>query len=223
MDTVDNFRARYARTSDDDLLAILAVDPHSLTPEARQALGEEIIRRGLRGPGTEELAQATYVGPVTGTPVMRYAKASIGGRLLAYIVDTVIGLAPIVGAGIYGYMSSLSPSRGAGISFIIIIAALVWAIYYTFTKDGREGGQSIGKEMVNLMVVNVNTNQPCSRGDSALRALILFLLQLIPAVGWLIEPMVAIFSEDGRRLGDRVANTQVIDSRAYRGGQQRPV
>jgi uncharacterized RDD family membrane protein YckC len=97
-----------------------------------------------------------------------------------------------------------------------MIAAGLWAFIYSFVKDGREGGQSFGKEMLNLMVVNINTNQPCTMGESALRTLIWMLLSLIPIVGWLIEPIVALASDDGRRLGDRVANTQVIEVSAYR-------
>jgi hypothetical protein len=48
METVDDFRMRYARTDDDGLRALLAIEPCSLTPEAALALGEEAERRGLR-------------------------------------------------------------------------------------------------------------------------------------------------------------------------------
>ena len=59
MDTVNDYRARYSRSSDEDLLAIAAIDAERLTPEAQQALAEEVARRGLRPGGT--LAGTPYL------------------------------------------------------------------------------------------------------------------------------------------------------------------
>ena len=216
MDTVDEYRTRYARSSDQDLLAIANIDAEHLTPEARQALAEELARRDLR-------PASPYLGTVPlppGAPAgvlghMRYVKASFGARFLAYIIDSVVAAAALILAGIVvGYSNWGEANTGPAV--VIMIAAGLWAFIYSFVKDGREGGQSFGKEMLNLMVVNINTNQPCTMGESALRTLIWMLLSLIPIVGWLIEPIVALASDDGRRLGDRVANTQVIEVSAYR-------
>jgi uncharacterized RDD family membrane protein YckC len=100
-------------------------------------------------------------------------------------------------------------------SVILIVACGIWSFWYSFTKDGREGGQSIGKDMMDLMVVHTETNTPCTMGQSALRALVWFAVSLIPVVGWLIEPVIAIAAADGRRLGDRAAGTQVIPVSSY--------
>ena len=124
------------------------------------------------------------------------------------------GLVDDLSAGIV-FASGNFGNRNTGVAIAVVVASFVWALYYSFTKDGREAGQSFGKEMLNLMVVNVETNQPCSVGESALRALILFVVNLVPVVGWLIEPIFVLASDDGRRLGDRAANTQVIDASAY--------
>jgi uncharacterized RDD family membrane protein YckC len=95
---------------------------------------------------------------------------------------------------------------------LALLASLagVWAIWYAFTKDGRAGGQSIGKKAMGLMVVHLPTNLPCTTRQSALRYLILVGLGLIPYVGWLVEPIVTLVAAGGRRLGDTVAGTQVI-------------
>lgn len=97
-----------------------------------------------------------------------------------------------------------------------MICSFGWALYYAFTKDGRGRGQSIGKKKLNLMVVNITTNKPCTRAESFLREIDVFFLQMFPIVGWLVEPIFIDTSDDGRRLGDRVANTQVIDVNDYR-------
>ena len=87
---------------------------------------------------------------------------------------------------------------------------VAWALYYTFARDGHAGGQGIGKSRVGLMVVNLATNQPCSRVESGTRTLVMVVLGAIPFFGFLIEPLVAFGANDGRRLGDRLAGTQVI-------------
>ena len=215
MDTVSAFRTRYARTSDEDLLALVAIEPWNLTPEARQALGEEVVRRGLHGPGTAALVGSISYNPRSDmTREMRYPKAPFWSRVVAYGIDSVIGSVAVAAAAFAVFTHAVT--RNGPLLGLIVVGAIGWAIYYMFTKDGREGGQSVGKEMLDLMVVNIKTNEPCKPSESAVRTVILFLLQLVPLAGFLVEPIVAIAAEDGRRLGDRVVDTQVIRASDYR-------
>lgn len=211
MYTVDALRERYARTSDADLLALLAVEPERLTPESRQALAEETRRRGFEVPGSWA---SVPLAAVSAPGVRRYVKAPFGTRLLAYIIDGIVSIGTVALAVATVVFTNL-PKDNRFAAFAVIAAAVVWTFYYGFTKDGREGGQSIGKEMLNLMVVNTTTNAPCTTGESALRTLVLFAVNLVPIVGWLIEPIFALADPDGRRLGDRAANTQVIQTSDY--------
>jgi uncharacterized RDD family membrane protein YckC len=108
-------------------------------------------------------------------------------------------------------------ARVLGVVLVVAaVAATAWALWYSFTKDGRPGGQGIGKKMMGLMVVHLQSNQPCNRNQSALRYLVMFLLNLVPYVGWLIEPIVLLAAAGGRRLGDNAAGTQVIQASDYR-------
>jgi uncharacterized RDD family membrane protein YckC len=88
-------------------------------------------------------------------------------------------------------------------------------LVYAFIKDGLGEGQSWGKKAVGLMVVYLPNNSACSKGQSSLRCLIGSLLGIIPFIGWLIEPIMVLATEDGRRLADKVANTQVIDKNMF--------
>ena len=67
------------------------------------------------------------------------------------------------------------------------------------------------------MVVCLKDNTPCTKGKSFLRGLIMVLLGIIPYVGWLIEPLIVLADDEGRRLGGRAADTQVIDVLDYTG------
>lgn len=212
MDSVDNWRERYTSASDAELRAILGAGTTQLTPEARQALMAELTRRRMLADISplDKLAWPPEVAPAP-----RYAKASFRKRLGAHIADMVFSSLPILGSAILMLFIGEVAIIGV-LGFIAMLASICWVIYYSFTKDGREGGQSVGKKWLDLMVVNVTTNRPCTKGESFIRQLDLFFLQMIPVVGWLVEPVVMLASKDGRRLGDRAANTQVIDVSEYR-------
>jgi uncharacterized RDD family membrane protein YckC len=139
-----------------------------------------------------------------------YLKAQLGGRFLAALVDLLITLpAALLWVFVVAAFTAGSTALGVVLS-LAAVAGTLWALHYAFTKDGRPGGQSIGKKMMGLMVVHLQSNQPCSRNQSALRCLVMFLLNLVPYVGWLIEPIVLLAAAGGRRLGDAAAGTQVI-------------
>jgi uncharacterized RDD family membrane protein YckC len=146
----------------------------------------------------------------------RYPKARLFARFWAQCIDMWIGIAmPVIVSGIGLAMSKGRPLRIVNV--LLFISSIIWAIYYTFTKDSHNEGRSIGKRAMGLMVVNVSTNQPCSAGESSIRALIKGLVGAVPFIGWCVEPGFVLFSEDGRRLGDRAAGTQVIEYRDYTG------
>jgi|TARA_B100001971_G_C18086690_1_gene481302 uncharacterized RDD family membrane protein YckC len=86
---------------------------------------------------------------------------------------------------------------------------------YNFIKDGLGKGQSWGKKAVGLMVIHLSDKTPCSLSQSLLRNLIMILLGIIPFIGWLIEPIIVLSTKDGRRLGDRAANTQVVEIKKH--------
>lgn len=138
---------------------------------------------------------------------MNYPKASLGSRFLASLVDSLCASIPFLPGYIFVNIRSTQEIGG-----VLIIIALCWAIYYSFCKDGMPCGQSYGKKMNGLMVVNLTTNKPCTKGGSALRALGLS----IPYVGGIIESILVLASGKGRRLGDIFAGTQVIELSEYK-------
>ena len=210
MFTVEQYRARYGRASSQELIELLAIDPDSLTPEAQQALAEETARRGLsRGMVLVEDAAALSHAPLR----FIYPKAPLPERFGAYVVDQAIALGPVIMAGIFSFFFHLGTQSPAVRTFNYL-ATVAWALYYTCTRDARPNGQSIGKEIFGLMVVNVRTNKPCTLGQAIKRGLALMFLNGIPLIGWLIEP-IAVTTRDGRRIGDGVAGTQVIRASEY--------
>lgn len=152
----------------------------------------------------------------------QYYKASLGSRFGAYLLDLLITIGFAIPSIIFLFagFAEIESYRGndAAAGAYFILAALLYLIplTYSFIKDGIGEGQSWGKKAVGIMVVHLPTNQPCNYGQSFTRNIVMTLLGFIPYVGWLIEPIVVMAAEDGRRLGDKAANTQVIEVRDYK-------
>ena len=100
---------------------------------------------------------------------------------------------------------------------LLVAPILLWApgsfwwligIGYFLLRDAVINGRSIGKFIVGLTVMDRHKNA-CGFMRSILRNLLLFF------PGPPIEFFVLAFSMGGRRLGDRLAKTQVIDTRPY--------
>ncbi|MHA1990608.1 MAG: zinc-ribbon domain-containing protein [Candidatus Hodarchaeales archaeon] len=73
--------------------------------------------------------------------------------------------------------------------------------FYTCFKDGINNGQSIGKGLLNLRVVDYNTGMPATYGQSCVR-------NFCECCS-----CYALIDSQGRRMGDYIAGTIVIDDR----------
>jgi hypothetical protein len=124
--------------------------------------------------------------------VTPYAKVDVWKRLLAAWVD---GMPVLAAWFLYSRTGSL---LGAGV-----------AVLYLLLRDSI-GGQSLGKLLAGLVVVNVRTGRLCTWKESLLRNVFV----LIPGaniVAVFLESITIIRDSQGQRLGDRLAQTQVIE------------
>ncbi len=74
-------------------------------------------------------------------------------------------------------------------------------------RDSLFGGTSPGKRLLGLRVVRTGTEERPSLVRSVLRNILLSIAQFV----WLLELVVAHKTADKRRIGDRIAGTQVVD------------
>jgi uncharacterized RDD family membrane protein YckC len=139
-------------------------------------------------------------------------KADLGKRFIAHIIDSVvayvIGLVPIIG-GI------------AGAAYLVC-------------RDGLEvdfmDRRSFGKKIMKLRPIRLD-GQPMDLEASARRnwmwgiGALISLLLYIPIIGWILIPVVAVIAvaiglyevykvitdDEGRRWGDQLANTKVVE------------
>ncbi len=105
-----------------------------------------------------------------------------------------------------------------------VIAPVGWlsGLAYALIADGFPGGQSVGKRLIGLQTVVPRTKEFPGFRESIVRNLPLafaYLLFPVPYIGWLLagavvafEALLLIGNEQGVRLGDEIAGTQVLDS-----------
>ena len=123
-------------------------------------------------------------------------------------------------------------SRGMDIVIALAVAEVLpragWvaAVLYILVADGISNGASLGKKLLGLRVLNAR-GEPCGLKDSIMRNLmfglgILFWTVLHPVLGWPllaaaigVEFMVLMGSDEGKRLGDELAGTRVVEESAH--------
>ena len=166
--------------------------------------------------------------------IYSYPKATVGKRILAYLIDALIITVPvavIIPLSIIPFFSyvrydgNMSSAPNIAMIILMVLAIIVgigWAIFYSLIRDGFGAGQSWGKKICGLMVVNLNTNEPCNKVQSLVRNVFALLISgglswmpVVNGLSSLIEPIVALVHEKGQRVGDMVGNTQVIDVELY--------
>lgn len=167
-------------------------------------------------------AHLSRLGVIASLPVQSkpesYPAAPLPSRVLAFLIDSLISAAFSLPAGVM-FLVALA----VGSFTLTVIAAVlsglgvVAGLIYLLVKDA--GGASRGKRVMHLMVVHLPSNAPCNRRQSALRSLVLLALNLLPTIGWVVELAAALLSPGGRRLGDRAAETQVVETSQWRPGR----
>ena len=130
-----------------------------------------------------------------------YPKAHVLNRFIAKAIDGML-----VGAA----------------SQVIEPVGWISGLAYALIADGFPGGQSVGKRLIGLQTVMPRTKEFAGFRESIIRNLPLafaYLLVPVPYVGWLLaggivvfEALLMIGNERGVRLGDEVAQTQVLDT-----------
>ncbi len=120
-----------------------------------------------------------------------YPKAEIARRMNAALIDVSLAVTAVL---VYQRLDSLwILAAGAG---------------YLLFRDAV-GGRSIGKLLLGLVVVNIATGAPATFRESIKRNLI-FLLPGANLTAIVLEAITIQRDAQGCRLGDRIAQTQVI-------------
>lgn len=141
-----------------------------------------------------------------------YETAGVGQRILAYLLDLIAIVVWVIGwFWILGTVASFGINQAFngdlfGIFFVLIIFFPV--IFYDLLFETLNNGQSPGKMIMKIRVVNVDGTAPTS--SSFLIRWLFRLVDFSMTEGFLAVIMVAV-TKKSQRLGDLLAGTTVID------------
>ena len=144
---------------------------------------------------------ADEVGGVYSIGTGTYPKAQVLNRGIAKLIDLFIV---------------------AAADQVIVPVGFLAGLAYILIADGFAGGRSIGKRLIGLQTVIPDRREAAGFRESIIRNLPFAVAQLafaVPYVGWIVSVAIMAFeavlilgNEQGRRLGDEVAGTQVLDA-----------
>ena len=137
----------------------------------------------------------------------RPKQAPVWKRVVAYGLDIIWIFVIIIPFMILSfiiktpYLPSDSPAL---ITFLVALTSLlVLFVVYLFIRDGFNG-QSLGKRIMRIQVVEVETGKPIGFGKSALRYLFLRIMSVFELIPIFTQP-------NHRRMGDFFAKTMVVE------------
>lgn len=115
--------------------------------------------------------------------------ASRGSRLAAQFIDGIVAIVLLL------VVSGLAGGEKWGLALVLFLA-------YWLLCDGLPNGQSLGKRLLKIAVVDEHTGAPCGLGKSLLRNV----TQIVGLFDW-----VWIFGARRKRAGDFLAGTKVVN------------
>lgn len=142
---------------------------------------------------------------------INFTVASVGHRILAYLLDLVIKVAYVIVVfylffyllGLNDYIDGMDDwSRMS-----IIILFCFPAIFYTLILESLLEGQTLGKKLLKIKVVKIDGYQ-ASFGDYLMRWI--FRIVDVNFSGGVVGLISIIASDKSQRLGDMTAGTSVI-------------
>lgn len=159
----------------------------------------QCARCGLTNPATALQCDCGYdfrTGAIAvGTPTaLGLPLATFGERFAGHFLDSAVS-----GGGI-ALGTYIGTSLGVGAT-----PAVAMFIAYMLFADGLGNGQSFGKRLMNIGVVDQKTGAPCTFAGSFFRNLV----RVLGVFDWAFA-----FGERRQRLGDKAAGTVVVKMRS---------
>src|SRR5438309_9787380 len=139
-----------------------------------------------------------YSTPSAGSTSASGPRANFGERLVAALIDGV-------GLFIIQFVVGISlGGAGRGLGLIIDIA------YFTYF-EGSPSGQTFGKRVMNIRVIDTNTGGSIGYGRAAIR----WLMKIVSFLACLIGYLWMLWDKEKQTWHDKVAGSFVVPTSAY--------
>lgn len=134
--------------------------------------------------------------------------AAYGSRVVAVIIDTLIGFGIAVIIGALGFLATVvSADLGAIILILgVVVGLILFPLWNTIVRQGQSG-QTIGKSKQNIKLVSDKTGGPVGIGPAIIRALLASVLTSI----CYLDVLWPLFDEQKKRITDKILDFSVVD------------
>lgn len=141
---------------------------------------------------------------------LEYTPASVGDRILAYLIDSLIIIAWMIMFIFIGVGLGINSRSNSAPFVVLFVIGFLPLMFYNLVSELLMNGQTVGKKAMNIRVVMVDGSQP-TVGAYLIRWIMRLIdIQLMSGV----VAIIAIASNNrGQRLGDMAANTTVVKLR----------
>lgn len=126
-------------------------------------------------------------------------RASIGLRFVALLIDGVILV-----------VVQLVIRAIAGQAAAQILGAVIGIAYYAYF-EGQPAGQTLGKRVMGIRVIDFNTGGSIDMGRAAIRSVVRLISGFVCAIGYIW----ALFNKENQTWHDLAAQTVVVPVSAY--------
>lgn len=129
--------------------------------------------------------------------------ATLGDRFIAHFIDYIIFVLGLTFSIIIIIIAANNYTLFGQILGVFGRLCLFPTFFYRLCADGLEGGQSYGKRLMKICVIDAISGKPCTFTKSLLRQIPLAFLGILD--------VAFIFSQSRQRIGDTIANTIVVN------------
>jgi uncharacterized RDD family membrane protein YckC len=131
-------------------------------------------------------------------PSLSGPRADTGKRFLAYLIDAVILIIPII------IISAAAPDLARLVGLLV---GLAYFVYF----DGSPSGQTVGKRAMGIRVVDFQTGGPLDYGKAFIR----YLGRIVASLVCLLGYFWAIWDPQHQGWHDKIAGTVVVPVDSY--------
>jgi uncharacterized RDD family membrane protein YckC len=132
-------------------------------------------------------------------------RASFGRRLVAALVDAVVVTVGFV--VLFGIGAAISEALG----FVLLVVVIVGVFAYYIYLEGGPTGQTVGKRLLDIRVVDQNTGGPIGYGRGAIRLIARYLSQLPCYLGYLWM----LWDKEKQTWHDKLSSSVVVPEEFY--------
>jgi uncharacterized RDD family membrane protein YckC len=126
-------------------------------------------------------------------------RADFGSRLVAFLLDGII-------LGIVGGLLQLAFGRLLGNALGLLVGLAYWGYL-----EGSPSGQSVGKRVMNIRVVDFATGEPLG----VPKALIRYVGRILSGIPCFLGYLWSLWDPEKQTWHDKIAGTVVVPTSAY--------